>query len=135
MTTIAQVHEIPLPPPEKPKREPERRPEYERPTVTIGAASVWVADLQRSAADFVRRHGGAAVVLTIELDDGRRLDARDVRPGPGDGFVTFLVAGDEDERELGLRLDRVAGIELAAAKDDAEAFRLRRVDVGFGRVP
>jgi len=132
MSAITQLHEVPLPPPEKPEREPERRPEYEGPTVTIGAASVWVADLQRSAAEFARRHGGS-VELTIELDEGRRVNARAIRPGPGEGFVTLRVAGDGEERELSVRLDRVLGVELASAKDDGTAFRIRRVDVGFGR--
>lgn len=132
MRAPTQAHEIPLPPPEKPKRERERRPEYEGPTVTIGAASIWVADLQRSAADFARRHG-TSTTLTIELDEGRRIDVRDVRPGPGEAFATLSFTVDEGERELAVRLDRIIGVELAPAKDDSETFRFRRVDVGFGR--
>jgi hypothetical protein len=131
MTAFAQVHEIPLPPPEKPEREPTRRPEYEGPMVTIGAASIWVADLQRSAADFARRHAGV-ITLTLELDDGRRVDARDVRPGPGEGFVTLRIFEGAEERELSVRLDHVAGVELAPSTEAGNAFRFRRVDVGFG---
>ena len=131
MPAIAHLHEVPLPPPEKPKRERERRPEYEGPTVEIGAASVWVADLQRNASEFAERHGGS-VSLTIELDDGRRVDVGDLRAGPGHGFVTLRFVAEDAERELSIRLDRVARVELASATRDGTAFRFRRVDVGFG---
>ena len=133
MAAITHLHEVPLPPPEKPKRERERRPEYEGPTIEVGGAAVWVADLQRSAADLARRHGGS-VSLTIELDDGRGIEVRDLRAGPGSGFVTLGVVDDQVEREIAVRLDRVAGVELTAAKENANAFRFRRVDVGFGRM-
>ena len=133
MAAITQLHEVPLPPPEKPKRERERRPEYEGPTIEVGGASVWVADLQRSAADFARRHGDS-VSLRIELDDGSGVEVRDLRPGPGHGFVTLGVADDGREREIAVRLDRVTGVELAPVKDPSKAFGFRRVDVGFGRV-
>lgn len=121
------VHEIPLPPPEKPERERGRSPELERATIGVGAASMWIADVQRGARELAQRCG--AVALTIELDDGRRLEVRDLRSGPGDGFVTFLLA---DERELGVRLDRLVGVELAPAAQNERAFRVRRRDVGFG---
>src|SRR5215208_3158907 len=122
MSAIAHLHEVPLPPPEKPTRERERRPEYEGPTVEIGAASVWVADLQRSASEFAERHGGS-VSLTIELDDGRRVDVDDLRAGPGQGFVTIRFVADEAERELSIRLDRVSRVELAPLAHEGTGFR------------
>ena len=131
MSAIARLHEVPLPPPEKPTREQERRPEYEGPTVEIGAASVWVGDLQRNASEFAERHGGS-VALVIELDDGRRVEVGELRAGPGNGFVTFRYIADDAERELSVRLDRVARVELAPATREGTAFRFRRVDVGFG---
>ena len=127
----AHLHEVPLPPPEKPERERQRRPEFEGPTLTVGAASAWVADLQRAAADFARRHGGS-IMLALELGDGRRLVAREVRAGPGEGFVTLRHTVDGEERELGVRMDRIAAVELAPAAGDAERFTYRRADVGFG---
>ena len=72
------------------------------------------------------------MTLTVELDDGRRIGVRDLRPGPGEAFVTFSFAADEGERELGVRLDHIVGVELAPAEGDGERFRFRRVDVGFG---
>lgn len=124
------VHEVPLPPPEKPERERERRPDYEQVTIAVGAASIWVADVQRSARDFANRYDGA-VGLTIELDDGRRVQARDLRAGPGEGFVTLRVAEGGLDRELGVRLDRTAGVELAPARNGEASFCVRKSGFGF----
>jgi hypothetical protein len=126
--TRATMHEVPLPPPQKPEHEPLRVPDFERSTVAVGAASVWVADIRRSARDFAQRHGGASVALTLELVDGSRLPVADLRAGPGEGFVTLSLA----ERELGLRLDRIAAIELVPVGGDEHGFRIRGADVGFG---
>jgi hypothetical protein len=124
---VATLHEVPLPPPEKPERKEERRPEFEGPSIRVGEASVWVADVQRAARDLVDRRG-ADVALTIELVGGDRVEVSELHAGPGEGFVT-LVCGDE--RELAVRLDQIARVELTAAAEPARAFRPRGGAVGF----
>ncbi|HEY3181846.1 MAG TPA: hypothetical protein VGJ77_03350 [Gaiellaceae bacterium] len=121
------AQEVPLPPPQKPEREERRSPEFERATVVVDAASVWVADVHRRARDFARRHGDALIALTLELVDGSRVPVGDLQAGPGEGFVTLSL----DDRELGVRLDRIAAIELTLAGDEERAFRIRGGDVGF----
>jgi hypothetical protein len=120
------LHEVPLPPPEKPEREHERRPDYEQASIAVGASSVWVADVQRTARDFARRLG-AEISLDVELDDGRRLDVSGLRPGPGEMFVTLSL----DERELAVRLDRVVAVEFSPAREGARAFHVRESGFGF----
>jgi hypothetical protein len=122
----ATLHEIPLPPPERPEREHERRPDYEHVSIAVGASSVWVADVQRGARDFAGRHG-SAVSLDVELADGRRLGVSGLRAGPGELFVTLCL----DERELAVRLDRIVGVELARAREGSAAFRVRESGFGF----
>ena len=119
----AVLHEVPLPPPEKPEREHTRSPDYERASITVGAAGSWVGDVHRAVRELAERTG-ADVGLTVELADGRRLEAHDLRAGPGDGFVTVCLDG----RELALRLDRILGLELGPAGETP--FRVR--DAGFG---
>jgi hypothetical protein len=121
------LQEVPLPPPQKPEREERRTPEFEGATVVVDAASVWVADVRRSARDFARRHGDTSVALTVELVDGSRIPVGDLRAGPGEGFVTLSL----DDRELAVRLDRVASIEVAPAGAEGRAFRVRGGHVGF----
>ncbi len=123
----ASLHEVPLPPPERPEREHERRPDYEHVSIAVGASSVWVADVQRGARDFAGRHG-SAVSLDVELADGRRLSVSGLRAGPGETFVTLCL----DERELAVRLDRIVGVELASAGEGSPAFRVRESGIGFG---
>jgi hypothetical protein len=123
----AELQEVPLPPPQKPEREERRTPEFERASVVVDAASVWVADVHRSARDFARRRGDTNVALTVELVDGSRIPVGDLRAGPGEGFVTLSV----DDRELGVRLDRIAAIELVPTDGEERAFRVRGGDVGF----
>jgi hypothetical protein len=118
---------VPLPPPEKPEREEERDPKFERASISVGAASAWVADLRRSVQLFAEEHGDAAVAVTFELDDGTRIGVRDLSAGPGEGFVSVRLP----ERELAVRLDRIVAVEIAAATDSGDAFRLRGGRVGF----
>ena len=107
--------------------QPERRePAFERASVAVGAASVWVADVQRNARELARRLG-APVALTIALDDGTSVGARELLTGPGEGFVTVRL----DDRELALRLDRVARVELARATGEDDAFVARGASLGF----
>jgi hypothetical protein len=124
---VAHAHEVPLPPPEKPEREEERDPRFERASISVGAASAWVADLRRRAHAFAAEHDDARVAITVELGDGQRLVARELSAGPGEGFVTVTLPG----RELAVRLDRVAAVELAVATDGDEEFRVRGGTVGF----
>lgn len=131
MNARADLHEVPLPPPEKPERERERRPEYEHVAIAVGEASAWVADVQRNARDFAQRHGDVA--LSVELEDRRRLEVRELRSGPGAGFVTLTIGRETDERELSVRLDRIAGTELTRAGGGDSVFRVRGTGVGFGR--
>jgi hypothetical protein len=126
----ATLHEVPLPPPERPEREHERRPDYEHVSIAVGASSVWVADVQRGAREFAGRHG-SAISLEVELGDGRRLDVSGLRAGPGESFVTLCL----DERELAVRLDRIVGVELAPAREGSPAFRVRQGGFGFGLGP
>jgi hypothetical protein len=123
----ATLHEVPLPPPERPEREHERRPDYEHVSIAVGASSVWVADVQRGARDFAGRRG-SAVSLEVELADGRRLAVSRLRAGPGETFVTLCL----DERELAVRLDRIVGVEFAPAGEGSPAFRVRETGFGFG---
>jgi hypothetical protein len=118
----AVLHEVPLPPPDKPERERTRNPQYET-TISVGAAGAWVADVHRAARELAGRSGGG-VAVAVELEDGRRLEAFDLRTGPGDGFVTLSLDGSE----LAVRLDRVVGVELAPTGE--AHFRVR--DAGFG---
>src|SRR5207247_1677935 len=46
---VAKAHEVPLPPPEQPERRRRRDPAFERPSIAVDGASVWVADVRRSA--------------------------------------------------------------------------------------
>jgi hypothetical protein len=120
--------EVPLPPPEKPERRERRSPEYERASIAVGAASVWAADVHARARDLAGRRG-SEVAVTIELDGGERVEVRELRAGPGEGFVTL---GLGDERELAVRLDRIARVDLTPTSDRARAFRPRGGAVGFG---
>src|SRR5207247_2752199 len=108
---VAKAHEVPLPPPEQPERRRRRDPAFERPSIAVDGASVWVADVRRSARELARRENGAPVALTIELDDGTRVNARVLVAGPGEAFVTVSLA----DRELALRLDRIPPHELTRA--------------------
>ena len=125
---MVAVHEVPLPPPEKPEREERRKPEFERTTVAVDAASIWVADVHRSAREFARRHDCADVALTLENVGGTRVGVSELIAGPGEGFVTVRLP----ERELAFRLDRIAGIELVRASPERDAFRVRGGLLGFG---
>jgi len=125
---VASVrHEVPLPPPEKPERERRRSPAYEAATIAVGEAGAWVADIHRSARDFARCKR-ADVAITIEFADGRRVAARDLRTGPGEGFVTLC----EDARELSVRLETIRWVELAPVTAGGTPFRLRESGFGFG---
>jgi hypothetical protein len=123
----ARLHEVPLPPPEKPEREHRRDPAYEQAAIGIGPASAWVADVHRDARELARRVRGP-IQLEVELEDGRRVAVTALRAGPGATFVTF---GTGEERELAVRLDRIATVELAPARGDARPFRTRERGVGF----
>jgi hypothetical protein len=123
---VASLHEVPIPPPERPERERERRPDLERASIAVGTSSIWVADVQRAARELALRHGGA-ISLEVELEDGRRLAVAALRSGPGETFVTLCL----DDRELAVRLDRVAGVELARARHGQHVFRTRESGVGF----
>jgi hypothetical protein len=123
----ARLHEVPLPQPEKPERDHRRDPAYEQAAIGIGAASAWVADIHRDARELARRVGGL-IALEVELENGTRLAVTALRAGPGTTFVTF---GVEEERELAVRLDRVAIVELAPASADSPRFRTRERGVGF----
>jgi len=125
---VAKTHEIPLPRPEEPEREQRRDPAFERTSIAVGAASVWVADVRRSARELARRENGAPLALTIELDDGTRVNAHDLVAGPGESFVTVRLA----DRELALRLDRIARLELTRAPAGGESLRVTGASVGFG---
>lgn len=122
----AHLHEVPLPPPQKPEREPQRDPAYEHAVIGVSPASVWAADVHRDARELEGRLG-RPIALEVALDDGRRLAVTALRPGPGATFVTFGTG----EREVAVRLDRVAGIELAPADESAPVFRTRARGVGF----
>ncbi len=91
---------------------------------------MWAGDVQRSARDFAARCG-RPIALTVELDEGSRLQVRELRTGPGEGFVTLRVGNGGEERELGVRLDRITGVELRVARDGESAFRVREGGVGF----
>jgi hypothetical protein len=122
----ARLHEVPLPPPEKPERERERNPVYEHAVIGVSPASVWVADVHRDARELERRLG-RPIALEVALEDRRKLAVTALRPGPGATFVTFGTG----EREVAVQLDRVAGIELGPADEGAPVFRTRARGVGF----
>ena len=121
------AEEVPLPPPQKPEREEQRAPSFERASIAVGAASAWVADVRRSVHAFAHDRAAARVTVILELDDGTRLVARGLAAGPGEGFVTVALS----DRELAVRLDRVASVEIGVAAGDDDAFRLRGGPVGF----
>jgi hypothetical protein len=123
----ARLHEVPLPPPEKPEREHRRDPAFEQAVIGVGPASAWVADVHRDARDLALRVGGP-VALEVELDGGRRFAVTSLRAGPGTTFVTFGTEG----REVAVRLERVATVELAPASAGSTPFRTRERGVGFG---
>jgi hypothetical protein len=56
------------------------------------------------------------------------VNARDLVAGPGEAFVTVRLA----DRELALRLDRIARLELTRAPAGGESFRVPDAGVGFG---
>lgn len=123
----AALHEVPLPPPEQPEREPRRDPAYEQGAIGVSPASAWVADVHRNARDLSLRIGGP-VRLEVELEDGRRLVVTALRAGPGNTFVTLGVG----ERDFSVRLDRVNAVDFASADEGAAPFRTRERGVGFG---
>jgi len=123
--------EVPLPGPEKPVREPERRPTHGLRRLSVDEASVWVADLRQRLREFSRRNAAASVRVAVVSADGERVPVTDVRAGPGAGYVTLLVA--RQDQQLILRLDQILRLELAVADETAED-RFRRPGAAFGFV-
>lgn len=122
--------EVPLPEPQKPEREPERRPAHELRGLSLDEASVWVADLRQRLRDFARRNAGAPLRVAVVAADGERIPVTDVQAGPGAGYVTLLVAGRD--RQLMIRLDQILRLEVAVAEEAAEdRFRGPGPEFGF----
>jgi hypothetical protein len=124
--------EVPLPEPQKPEREPKRRPTYELRGLALDEASVWVADLRQRLRDFARRNAGASLHVAVVSADGERLPVTDVQAGPGAGYVTLLMA--RQDQQLIIRLDQILRLELAVADETAED-RFRGPGSDFGFVP
>lgn len=122
---------VPLPEPQKPEREPERRPTHELRGLSLDEASVWVADLRQRLRDFSRRNAGASVCVAVVRADGERVPVTDVQAGPGAGYVTLLVV--RRDQQLIIRLDQILRLELAVA-DEAAEDRFRRPGPDFGFV-
>jgi hypothetical protein len=123
--------EVPLPEPQKPEREPERRPTHELRGLSLDEASVWVADLRQRLRDFSRRNAGASLRVAVVPADGERVPVIDVQAGPGAGYVTLLLA--RHDQQLIIRLDQILRLELAVA-DEAAEDRFRGPGPGFGFV-
>jgi hypothetical protein len=122
--------EVPLPAPQKPEPEPERRPTHELRGLSLDEASVWVADLRQRLRDFSRRNAGASLRVAIVAADGERVPVTDVQAGPGAGYVTLLLA--RQDQQLIIRLDQILRLELALTDETAEdRFRGPGPDFGF----
>jgi hypothetical protein len=121
---------VPLPEPQKPEREPERRPAHELRGLALDEASVWVAGLRQRLLDFSRRNAGASLHVAVVSSDGERVPVADVQAGPGAGYVTLSMA--RQDQQLIIRLDQILRLELSVADETAEErFRGRGSDFGF----
>jgi hypothetical protein len=122
--------EVPLPEPQKPEREPERRPTHELRGLALDEASVWVAGLRQRLREFSRRNAGASLHVAVISSDCERVPVTDVQAGPGAGYVTLSMA--RQDQQLIIRLDQILRIELAVADETAEdRFRGSGSDFGF----